>query len=113
MTPKQEGGIVPSDTYNLIRQAILNKQQVLGMYQGHRREMCPHAIGTKNGREKAILLQFGGTSSSGLGQPEDNWRCIFIDGLTDVSIRDGSWHTASNHSQPQTCIDEIDVEVEH
>ena len=99
-----------SDTYNLIRQAILDEQQIHGTYNGHRREMCPHAIGTKNGHEKAILLQFGGTSSSGLGQPEDNWRCIFIDRLTDVSIQDGSWHTASNHSQPQTCIDEIDVE---
>lgn len=63
-----------SDTYNLIRQAIINKQQVIGVYRGHRREMCPHAIGTKNGREQAIFYQFDGSSSSGLGQPEKNWR---------------------------------------
>ena len=81
---------MPSDTYNLIRQAILDKQQVIAEYLGRRREMCPHAIGTKNGREKAIFLQFGGSSSSGLGQPKDNWRCIFIDGLTDVSIGEGT-----------------------
>ena len=102
-----------SDTYNLIRQAIINKQQVVGVYRGRRREMCPHAIGTKNGREQAIFYQFGGSSSSGLGQPEKNWRCIVIDGLADVSIRDGSWLTASNHSRPQTCVDEIDVQVAH
>ncbi len=29
-----------SVTYNLIRQAILNKQQVVATYDGHRREMC-------------------------------------------------------------------------
>ena len=104
-----------SDTYNLVRQAIIDRQHVVGVYQGHRREMCPHAIGTKNGREQAIFYQFGGTSSSGLGQPEDNWRCIVIGGLTEVhvSVRQGSWHTASNHSRPQACVDEIDVEVEH
>ena len=43
---------MPSDTYNLIRQAILDKQQVIADYGGQRREMCPHAIGTKNGREQ-------------------------------------------------------------
>ena len=32
---------MPSDTYNLIRQAILDKQQVIADYGGQRREMCP------------------------------------------------------------------------
>jgi hypothetical protein len=54
-----------SNTYNAIRNAIANKQQVVATYKGHVREMCPHVIGTKNGREQALFYQFGGTSSSG------------------------------------------------
>ena len=102
-----------SDTYVLVRQAIIDKHQVIGVYGGHRRELCPHAIGTKRGRAQAIFIQFGGSSSSGLGRPEDNWRCLAIDELTDVTVRDGEWHTAPNHSRPQTCVDVIDVEVDH
>lgn len=102
---------MPSDTYNLIRQAILDKQQVVADYRGHRREMCPHTIGTKNGREQALFLQFAGGSSSGLRSPEDNWRCIHIDLLTNVSTRAGEWYTADNHSQQQSCVGVIDVEV--
>jgi hypothetical protein len=100
--------------YQLVRDAILNRQQIVATYQGHVREMCPHVIGTKNGRERALFYQFGGSTSSGHIVPGStaNWRCILIDGLSGVSARDGEWKTADNHSRSQTCVDEIDVEVE-
>lgn len=103
-----------ASTYDIIRQAIINKEQVTATYQGRIREMCPHGIGTKNGHEQALFYQFGGSSSSGLGSPgsPDNWRCIPISGLSDVSTKEGKWHTGPNHSRPQTCVDDIDVEVE-
>ncbi len=98
--------------YDLIRQAILNKEQVFVTYDGHRREMCPHVIGTKNGREQALFYQFGGSSRSGLSiDPRKNWRCIPINGLSAVSVQKGEWHTGPNHTRPQTCVDAIDVEV--
>ena len=102
-----------SANYNLIRNAILNKQQVVATYSGHTREMCPHVIGIKNDKEHALFYQFGGSSSSGLIVPnsKDNWRCISISGLTNVSVRSGQWHSAGNHSREQTCVDEIDVEI--
>lgn len=103
-----------SETYTLIRDAILNKRQVIAVYNGHLREMCPHVLGKKHGREQALFYQFGGTSSSGLGPPgsADNWRCIPVEKLTNVSVREGgTWHTAPTHSRPQTCVDEIDVQV--
>jgi len=104
-----------SDVYSLIRQAIVDKAQVFATYNGHHREMCPHVIGTKGRRRQALFYQFGGTSSSGLEPDGDarNWRCIFIDQLEDVTIRKGSWHTAPSHTRPQTCVDNIDVEVAH
>lgn len=99
--------------YMIIRNAILNKQQVVAIYKEHVREMCPHTIGLKNGREKALFYQFGGTSSSGQiipGSPK-NWRCVFVEELTNIVVRSGSWSSAENHSVKQTCIDEVDIEV--
>ncbi|HEJ8030778.1 TPA: hypothetical protein ACXI3L_003794 [Serratia marcescens] len=100
-------------TYEIIKDAITNKKQIIATYQGHVRELCPHAIGTKNGREQALFYQFGGHSSSGTivpGSPS-NWRCLPIDGLSRISVRNGTWHTAGNHSRTQSCIDWIDIEV--
>jgi len=99
--------------YNLLKQAIIKKQQVIATYNGYYREMCPHALGTKNGKEQCLFYQFGGQSSSGLIIPgsEKNWRCIPVSGLENVSVRNGEWHTAYDHSKKQTCIDHVDVEV--
>jgi len=104
------------EIYALIRQAIIDKNVVIASYHGHVREMCPHVIGKKNGRVHAFLYQFAGGSSGGLkpdGSP-GNWRCLRVDELSNVMIRKstGEWHTASNYSEVQTCVDEIDVKVE-
>ena len=100
-----------SDTFNLIRDAILNKQQVTAMYLGRAREMCPHIIGWKNGREKALFCQFGGRSNSaGIITPNSRkWRCLFIDDLSEVVARIGLWYTLDTTSEHQTCIDVVDL----
>ena len=101
-----------STNYNLIRQAILKRQQVIATYDGYRREMCPHVIGLKNNQEHALFYQFGGESSSGLeADLNANWRCMSIDKLADVQVRDGEWHSHSPHTQTQTCVGVIDVQV--
>lgn len=104
------------DAYSLVRQAIIDKNQVVATYDGHRREMCPHVIGTaKAGHKQTLFYQFAGSSESGLGPDGsgENWRCIPIDGLSAVTVRPGDWHTAPNHSRPQKCVDKIDVEVNY
>lgn len=106
-----------SNLYREIRSAIEKKQQVIATYSNHRREMCPHAIGIgPSGDEQAIFFQFAGTSSKGdasLLQEADRWRCLKIVGLSDVEIRDGDWHTGGNHSRSNTCIAEVDLEVDY
>ena len=98
-------------TYDLIRNAILSKQQVIATYAGYVREMCPHAIGqNRDGYDQALFFQFAGGSSSGL-PPEGEWRCLKIDGLSNVSVRTGQWHTGEGHTRPQTCVADVDVEV--
>ncbi len=104
------------DIYDLIAQAIARKQQVIATYNGYRREMCPHVLGlNKRGERQALFYQFAGDSSRGLGAPgsRHNWRCIPIDELGDVSVREGDWHSAPNHTRPQTCVYQVDVEVSY
>ncbi|HUP61967.1 MAG TPA: hypothetical protein VNA69_16285 [Thermoanaerobaculia bacterium] len=105
------------DAYTLIRQAIIDKNIITATYDGHHREMCPHAIGHKHGRQMALFYQFAGSSFKGLGPIGSfgNWRCVFVDKLENVRVRaaNGEWYTASDHSRKQTCIDVVDVEVAH
>jgi hypothetical protein len=111
---KEQGKYMSSSTFLSIERAIRNKQIVCAMYQGHYREMCPHTLGwSKIGKEHALLYQFAGSSKSGLGADGSyqNWRCVDLDELTEVVVKDGSWHTAANHSRKQTCVARIAIEV--
>ena len=65
-TPVEPGGGMT--VYEMIRQAILDKDIVIATYDGHAREMCPHVIGMKNGRPQALFYQFriGGLQPSWL-----------------------------------------------
>lgn len=110
------GAQAANETYRMIRQAIIDRDIVVATYHGHVRDMCPHILGMKNGRAQALFYQFAGGSTVGLepdGSPS-NWRCVIIDELSEVSIRKslGEWHTASNYSKPQTCVDRATVDVE-
>jgi hypothetical protein len=102
------------DTYGLIRQAVLNKDQVIAMYGGLPRQLCPHALGTKKGVPHGIFYQFGGTSSHPLGPAGSplNWRCMLITELSQVRIVKGHWYSAPtdvNAGEHHTCIDTVDV----
>lgn len=58
---------MPSVTYALFRNAILSEQQVICVYDGRVREVCPHIIGLdKRGEEVVLVWQFGGQSSGPL-----------------------------------------------
>lgn len=102
----------PLNTYELIREAILNKQQVVATYRGHRRAMCPHVLGIKGFIRHALFYQFGGTSEHWL-PPSGEWRCMDIDHLLDLTVREGQWHTRDDYDQQrQSCVDTIDLSVD-
>ncbi|MFZ4695860.1 MAG: hypothetical protein ACOYMV_12110 [Verrucomicrobiia bacterium] len=102
-----------SQIYTLIRSAVVNKQQVIATYGGYIREMCPHVIGFKNGVEHALFYQFGGETSRGriTHDSPHNWRCLELSKLSNVSVRNGEWHTSTRHSERQECVDQVDVQV--
>jgi hypothetical protein len=99
---------MPSATYTLFRNAILAEQQVICTYEGRHRELCPHIIGANKGGEEVVLAwQFGGDSSGNLPQ----WRCLRLAKVSDSRARDGRWHEGGSHRSEQTCVSEIDLDI--
>jgi len=99
---------MPSATYTLFRNAILAGQQVICIYGGRHRELCPHIIGTnRNGEEVVLAWQFAGASSGKLPQ----WRCLRLSNVREASARTGRWHEGGSHRTEQTCVSAIDLDI--
>ena len=99
---------MPSSTYALFRNAILKEQQVICLYEGRPRELCPHIIGiNKAGEEVVLAWQFGGTSSGKLPQ----WRCLKLANVLKAHARDGRWHAGGSHKTTQSCVTDIDLDI--
>lgn len=98
----------PDAVYSLFRNAILRAQQVVCRYDGRVRELCPHIIGTnRRGEEVALAWQFGGESSGPLPQ----WRCLKLANVSKARPRAGRWHEGRSHRTTQTCVSEIDLDI--
>ena len=99
---------MPSTTYALFREAITTEQQVACLYDGRPRELCPHIIGrNRNGEEVVLAWQFAGESSGKLPQ----WRCLRLANVSGVSLRKGRWHEGGSHRSEQTCVSDIDLDI--
>jgi hypothetical protein len=99
-----------TDTYGLIRAATLARRQVVATYKGHRRELCPHVLGTKEGRRQALFFQFRGGAHQRY-RPAASGAAFPWMGSRMLSFRAGPWHTDVGHQYPETCADRIDVEA--
>jgi hypothetical protein len=101
---------MPSLTYKLFERAMRDRQQVVCMYGGHRRELCPVILGHSQDQEKALTFQFGGDSKSRLPRGGE-WRCLWLSKVSGVELRDGPWFAGASHSQPQGCVEVVDLDV--
>ena len=101
---------MPSATYRLLRKAILGEKQVTCVYQGRHRELCPHIIGRTDGEEKVLAFQFGGESNTSL-PPAGEWRCLYLSQVGKARIRDGPWHAGRRHRTRQSCVEDIDLDI--
>lgn len=114
-------GVIPAslqtvgEIYRLIWTAVANKQPIEGTYQARLRLFCPHRLGrNRAGQLRVLCYQYGGESQSGLqpmGSPA-NWRCIALEKLSDVKLVEGAWRTAPNHSRPDSCVAEADIDAD-
>ena len=90
--------------YSLLYQAIEEKKQVIAMYDGYLREMCPHVLGSKDGVRHVLSFQFAGNSSQGF-PAGGQWKCMDVDGLSNLSLREGLWFTGPRETgNPQPCV---------
>jgi hypothetical protein len=103
------------EIYRLVRTAVTSKRPIRAVYHGRERWFCPHRLGRNHeGQTRVLCYQYRGESVSGLqtaGSPA-NWRCIALEKLSRVELLEDAWHTAPNHSRPQTCVAEVDVDAE-
>jgi hypothetical protein len=103
------------DMYSLIRTAVTARQCVSAIYERLPRLLCPHRLGHNGaGKVRVLCYQYGGESSTGLepsGSPA-NWRCMKLEKFSRIELVDDVWHTAPNHSRPQTCVTDVDVDAE-
>lgn len=104
------------DIYRLVWNAVSARRPMSALYHGHRRLFCPHRLGRNSaGQLRVLCYQYGGASESGLEPAGSaaNWRCIVLEKLSRVELLEaGAWQTAPNHSRPQTCVPDADVDAE-
>jgi hypothetical protein len=101
---------MPSATYLLFRDALLCAQTIACTYDGNVRELCPVVLGHSKGEEKVLAFQTGGTSSRGLPAGGE-WKCIFLAKVRNAEISAGVWREGTRHSQPQTCVQDVDLDI--
>ena len=102
---------MPSATYDLFLDAMRGRQQVVCVYQGHRRELCPILLGRTGLQEFSLTFQFGGDTSRGRVPAPGEWKCLRLNEVRDVIVRDGPWHAGGSHSAVQTCMKMVEYDV--
>jgi fatty-acyl-CoA synthase len=101
---------MPSATYRIFEQAMVDRKQITCMYEDHYREICPHILGHSEGQEKALAYQFGGQSRSGL-PPRGEWRCLWLSKVRNIQLREGPWYGGESHASQQVCVKDVDLDV--
>lgn len=86
------------------------RKQVLCVYDGYPREVCPVVLGHSKGVEKALVYQFAGASSGNLPRDGD-WKCFDLSKMKAVTLREGPWRSGAAHRQAQTCVETVDLDV--
>ena len=100
---------MPSRTYELFAEAMATRKPVICMYHGHPRALCPIILGHTDGAEKALTWQFEGSGSQ--GPVRGQWKCLSLAEVTGAEMNDGPWRSGRKHSQAQSCVKDVDLDV--
>ena len=102
---------MPSATHALFLRAMREKRQVTCRYQGHPRELCPIILGRSGIEEKALVFQFGGSTSQGPIPAPGEWKCLKLAEVENAVLREGKWHAGTEHSAAQSCMKMVEYDV--
>jgi hypothetical protein len=99
-----------SHTHALFLAAMRERQQIVCMYQGFIREICPVMLGRTGLEEKALVFQFGGLTSKGpITKPD--WKCFRLSEVHDATLRPGRWHAGTEHTAASHCMKMVEYDV--
>ena len=90
----------------VLHSALHQRRSVRARYHNRIRVLCPHALGWKNGRPKALVYQTAVIGPSPTHDPR-GWRSLFVDEIYDATISDDEWLTAGNYTPNTTGIDSL------
>jgi hypothetical protein len=102
---------MPSATYKVFQKAIATRKQVVCVYQGLEREVCPILLGHTDGEEKVLVWQFGGYTSKGRVRRPGEWKCLSLAGISKPVLRDGPWQSGGSHRSAQSCVADVEYDV--
>lgn len=97
---------------NLLRRAIEERKQVVAIYDGLKREFCPHILGVTGGAWRVLGWQFAGQTSQGKLPHDGEWRCFDISKLRGAALKDGRWWRGRLQGWPQSCVEQIAAQVD-
>jgi hypothetical protein len=99
--------------HEVLRQAITNKQCVRLRIGRQFRNICPHALGLKDGHPRLLAFQYEGASVSGLA-PGGQWRAFFISEISEAVPIDGAWQSGGNLvAKAEACLDRVEYLARH
>ncbi len=100
----------PSSNYEKIWCAIRERKQITCVFDGRYREACPIILGySVDGRERVLVFQIGGQTSPRSKLP--GWRSFHVAEIRDLRLSSGPWAEGSSHTQTQSHIQFVDVDV--
>jgi hypothetical protein len=99
--------------HEVLRRAITTKQCVRVRTTGRSRDICPHALGLKNGQPRVLAFQYEGASASGIAAG-GAWRAFFVREIADAKIIEGTWRSGRNViAKAEACLDRIEYLAPH
>jgi hypothetical protein len=98
--------------YDTLKEAIERKQCVRVLAGGRARDICPHALGTKDGKMRLLAFQYGGASASGLAAG-GQWRAFFLNEISVATPIDGRWQRGPGAlTKTEASLDEVEVQAQ-
>jgi hypothetical protein len=96
-------------SYQLIREAILQRRCASALYGGYVRVFCPRTIGKdKRGADVVEAFQYGGGHPGGLS-PGGAWCCFHVSGLDWISVNGDDWRHGADNERHRHWVVDIDL----
>jgi hypothetical protein len=103
------GGRKSAVTYQIIRQAIVDRRCMSALYEYYVRVFCPRTIGKdETGTEVVEVFQYGGGCPGGL--PRDGqWCCFRVGDIDWISTNGDAWRTGGNGGERNGWVMVVDI----